>query len=109
MTAPYGQGETARAYAAAADLFAQRMIWLGRLFADHPHLRAAEAIIKPTSIDLVTVGFNGVLRDWDRALPPIVLRDTGFYPLQSGLGVEDVLRTGVCSVHVHRLDVLGGV
>jgi hypothetical protein len=103
----YGRGETATTYAAAADLFAQRMIWLGHLFSDHPHLRAAEATIRPTSIDLVTVGFNGVLRDWDHALPPVVLRDTGFFPLQSGLGVEDVLRTGVCSVHVHRLD--GGV
>ena len=105
----YGQGETARTYAAAADLFAQRMIWLGHLFTSNPHLRAAEATIRPTSIEVVTHGFNGVLRDWDRALPPVVLRETGFFPLQSGLGVEDVLRTGVCSVHVHRLDGAGGL
>jgi hypothetical protein len=106
---PHGPGETATAYAAAADLFAQRMIWLGHLFTANPHLRAAEAIIKPHSIDVIAHGFNGILRDWDRALPPIVLRETGFFPLQSGLGVEDVLRTGVCSVHVHRLDGAGGL
>ena len=108
MSTPSGMGDTAKTYAAAADLFAQRMIWLGRLFADHPYLRASEAIIKPASIDVITHGFNGILRDWDRALPPIVLRETGFFPLQSGLGVEDVLRTGVCSVHVHRLDSSAG-
>lgn len=106
---PYGQGDTAKTYAAAADLFAQRMIWLGDLFRQYPHLRAEGAIIRPAGIDITTVGFRGVLRDWDRALPPVVVRDTGFFPLQSGLGVEDVLRTGVCSVHVHRLDSAGGV
>lgn len=106
---PYGQGETAKTYAAAADLFAQRMIWLGDLFTKHPYLRASEATIRPTGIDVVAVGFNGILRDWDHALPPVVLRETGFFPLQSGLGVEDVLRTGVCAVHVRRLDSMGGV
>jgi len=104
---PHGPGETAVAYAAAADLFAQRMIWLGDLFTKHPYLRAEGAIIRPMGIDITTVGFNGILRDWDRALPPIVVRDTGFFPIQSGLGVEDVLKTGVCTVHIRRLDSVG--
>lgn len=103
MSAPSGMGETARTYAAAADLFAQRMIWLGHLFTQNPHLRAAEAIIKPTSIDIVTMGFNGVMKDWDHALPPIVVRGSGFFPIQSGLGIEDTLKTGVCTVHIRHL------
>lgn len=107
MTIPGGMGETASAYAAAADLFAQRMIWLGELFTAHPYLRAAEAVIRPAGIEIVTVGYNGVLRDWDHALPPVVVRNTGLFQLHSGLGIEDVLRAGVCTVHVHRLN--GGV
>lgn len=103
MSTPSGMGETARTYAAAADLFAQRMIWLGDLFSHHPHLRAAEAIVRPTSIDLIAIGYNGVEHDWVHALPPLERVGLGYYPTHSGLGEEDVLRVGVCTLHVRKL------
>ena len=100
---PHGPGETARAYAAAADLFAQRMIWLGDLFKAPPHLRAAEAIIRPTSADIIALGYNGVEHDWMHALPPLERVGLGYYPIQSGLGEEDVLRTGAYTLHVRKV------
>lgn len=103
MSTPNGMGETARTYAAAADLFAQRMIWLGELFKSHPHLRAAEAIIRPTSVDIVAIGYNGVEHDWVHALPPLERVGLGYYPIQSGLGEEDVLRTGAYTLHVRKV------
>jgi hypothetical protein len=104
----YGMGETATVYAARAAQFALDMAWVGQLFTDHPHLRGIEATIKPGHIDITTVGFNGVLRDWDHALPPVIVRDTGFFQLQSGLGIEDILKTGNCTLHCRRPDGNGG-
>jgi hypothetical protein len=78
------------------------MTWAGELFATHPELRGMEAHIRPGRVEIVTFGLNGALRDWTRALPPIVVHDTGLYTSNQLVGVTDVLRTGHCTVTVRR-------
>lgn len=104
-TPPYGPGVTARAYAAYYEKFSSQIVAAGQLFAAHPTLRGLEAKITPGHIEIVTIGLPGIEREWIRALPPVVTREAGFFPMHSGLGLEDVLRAGLWTVHVRHPEV----
>jgi hypothetical protein len=102
MTAPGGLGETASAYASHAAQFVTDLHWLDELLLKHPELRCIEARIRPMKVELVTFGGPGVKRDWLRALPPVLVEDTGIYSHQSLIGMTDVLKTGHVTVTVRR-------
>lgn len=99
-TMPYGQ--TAQAYLAHAALFAEGVHFLDELLTAHPLLHGTEAHIRPGRLDIVTVGGPGIVRDWSRALPPVVVHDTGIWNHVGRCGVTDVLRTGHITVTVER-------
>lgn len=102
MTAQ-GPGETARTYAAVREIdnFAQSMAWLAQLFTTHPELRAVSASVVAGKIDIIADAAPGVLRDWIRALDPVV-HEESIYQIHSGVAYEDVLKAGRAVVHVRR-------
>lgn len=102
MTIPGGLGMTAAAYVAYEQQFITDLHWLDGMFMKHPQLRCFDAHIRPGKVELVTFGASGVKRDWVRALPPIVVEDTGLYSHQSQVGTTDVLKTGHITVHIRR-------
>ena len=102
MTAPGGPGESGKVYDAFALEFTSGLHWLDQLVEKNPTLRITEACIRSGRINITTVGGSGVRRDWIRALPPIVVEDTGIYQHQSLVGMTDVLKTGHVTVTIQR-------
>lgn len=99
---PHGAGETAAVYQAYAAQFAARVTELHDLLTKHPELRALEAHITRTRVEVTVMGGCGVERDWTRALPPIRYHDTGIYTECQQVGVTDVLKTDRCTVTIRR-------
>lgn len=98
----HGAGQTAEVYAQHAKLFKDNVLFLNQLLILHPNLRGCEAHVKPGRLEIVTVGGAGIVRDWTRALPPVVSHDSGFYQENGFIGITDVLHTGHVHVSIRR-------
>jgi hypothetical protein len=102
VSTPHTPGETSATYLAHAALFDEGVHFLNDLLLKHPELRGTEARIRPGRLEIVTVGGGGVVRDWRRALPPVVVHDNGIWNHVGRCGVTDVLKTGHITVTVER-------
>jgi hypothetical protein len=95
-----GPGETSSVYLAHAQLFADGVHFLNELLLKFPELRGTEAHLRPGRLEIVTVGGSGVVRDWTRALPPVVAHESGIWNHVGKCGITKVLRTGHITVTV---------
>ena len=102
MTAPHGPGETAVVYAAAHQLFADRLAEVAALFISFPRVQATSISITPQGrIEITAEGMHGVLRDWGRAMPS---HRTGTALVSTTYGADkaDVIETDHIRVVVRR-------
>lgn len=99
---PQGEpGFTGSTYKAVQkiDEFSSSMAWLAQLFLNHPELHAISATVLAGKVDIIADAAPGVLRDWIRALDPVV-HEKALYSVHTGVAYEDVLKAGHAVVHV---------
>ena len=94
------RGDSANVYHEHSKLFADGVYQLNQLMLLHPLLRAVDAHVRPGRLDIVTIGGAGVVRDWVRALPPVVAQDSGIWSHVGNCGPTRILKTGHITVTV---------
>ena len=98
---PDGPGQTASVYAAAHDLFADRLSELAALFIRYPGVQATSVTIKNGRVEIVAEGIHGVLKDWSRAIPDH-RTTTSLVSTMYGADEADVLLSDHIQVTVRR-------
>lgn len=103
-----GRGETANTYAAAHQLFADRLAEVAALFIQYPLVQATSVEIKNGRIEIVAEGVAGVLKQWAHAIPDHKTR-TSLVATMYGADEADVLENDHIRVVVRRPMAPGGV
>ena len=99
---PHGPGETANTYAAAHQLFADRLAEVAALFLTFPKVQATSIVITPQGrIEITAEGIHGVLRDWSHAIPEHRTK-TALVPTWYGADEADVIEAVHIRVTVRR-------
>ena len=102
MSPQGGPGETGNVYAAAHQLFVDRLAEVAALFIQFPRVQATSIQIHPNGrVEITAEGIHGVLRDWVHAVPEHRLR-TALVATQYGADEADVLETDHIRVTVRR-------
>lgn len=101
MSAPGGRGETAEAYFAAHQIFAERLGEIAALFIAYPSVQATSVEIRNGRIEVVAEGVAGVLRSWAHAVPEHRTY-TALVPASWGASEADVIESDHIRVTVRR-------